>query len=137
MRINEKSIYNLYPALLKYPLIIKVLLEHKNDEGVSCISQKEIAKRIGLTQTAISKYLSRLEHIDKCIEKISPAKYFVYRENMLQYGPVSKVIKFHNLAISNKGFLLLDFEKQVIKLGFTKEATLIAKHYVLKYLYSQ
>lgn len=136
MSTNEKSVYNLYPALIKYPVIIKVLLENKDEKGVSCISQKEIAKRIGLTQTAISKYLRRLERDDKCIEKISPARYIVRRVNMLQYGPVSKVIAFHNLAVNDEDFLLLDFKEQVNQLGFSKEAVLMAKHYVLQYLYS-
>lgn len=133
---GEVSVYDAYPALRKYPLIIQVLLENRDDRGVSCISQKEIAKKIGLTQTAISKYLRRLEQHDMCIEKISPARYIVRRVNMLQYGPVSKVIAFHNLAVNDENFLLLDFKHQVRKLGFAKEAVLMAKHYVLQYLYS-
>lgn len=134
MYTHEKYIYVLYPTLIKYPLIIKALLKNRNSSGVCCISQKEIAKEVGLSQIAISKYLKRLEQYDKCVEKISPAKYIVHKVDMFSYGPVSKVLAFHNLAAEDFDFFTLDFKDQVKKLGFSKEAVLMAKHHYIKYL---
>lgn len=130
----NNSVYSLYPELIKYPLILKVLIKNRNEDGVSCVSQKEIAKEVRLTQTAISKYLKRLNQYNKCIEKISPGKYIVHKTNMLKYGPVSKVIAFHNEVVKDDNFFDLEFKAQVKNLGFSREAVIMAKHYFIQYI---
>lgn len=134
MCTHEKNIYMLYPELIKYPLIINILLKNKNSKGICCVLQKDIAKAVDLSQTAVSKYLKRLKQYDKCVEKIAPGKYVVYKENMLKNGPVSKVLIYHNFAIENIGFLNLNFKEQVRILGLSKESIVMANQYFIQFL---
>lgn len=130
----QNSFYLLYPWLIKYPMIIDILVKNRNDEGISYISQKEIGKKLGFSPSAISKYLRRLEQYDQCVEKIAPGQYIVHHTDMMHFGPVSKVIAFHNAAAKDHSFLNLDFKHQVEKLGLTREAVIMAKHNFLNFV---
>lgn len=131
---HEKIIYELYPALMKYPLIINILLESRDKNGISCITQKNIGTKVGLTQTAISKYLKRLEQYDKCIEMVVPSRYIVNHSDMIKYGPVNRVLLFHNKAMADEDFLSLEFTEQVKQLGISREAVIMAKHHFIQFM---
>lgn len=77
MILNGVDVYKLYPALMKYPMIIKILLENKNENGISCITQKEISMKLNICQTAVSKYMKRLVEFDECIYKLKSGMYIV------------------------------------------------------------
>ena len=131
MTLNQQveNVYKLYPELLKYPLLIKVLLDNRNPDGISEVSQKQIGEKVNLSQTAVSKYLKRLCQHDQCIKKVDKCKYIVCNFDMFKYGSVSKVIAFHNAVINNYNFYSLSLKEQANILGITRDATLIAKHY--------
>lgn len=130
----KHEVYILYPTLIKYPKIIDVLMKCANKENIANISQKEISEMVSYAQTAISKYLISLEKYDGCIEKVKPTYYRVNHINMIEYGVVSKVIGFHNAVAKDNDFLYLSFKEQVEILGYTKEATIVAKQHFLKYI---
>lgn len=108
-------------AFKKYENIISVLVEHKDVDGLCRISQKEIAYKTSTSQSLVSKSLIRLETYDKCIEKVAPGVYRLNHENLLEYGPISKALKYYAAISKNNSIIKLRYDEQAKLLGMTTE----------------
>lgn len=74
--------------------IIEILINNMGDDGMSRITQQEIANQVGKSPSSISKTLRKLEKYDKCIEKIAPAVYKVNQKDILNFGPINRILKY-------------------------------------------
>lgn len=66
----------------KYEDIINAIYSKQDIDGLSRISQKEIAEILNVSSATISKSIRRLERSDKCIEKIKPGVYQINHMNI-------------------------------------------------------
>ena len=63
-------------------LMLKTILEYKNEDGICAVSQFEIATRINKKQSWVSKAIKRLNAEDTCIEQIEKGKYKIHYTNI-------------------------------------------------------
>lgn len=85
---NTLNIFILYPTLLKYHRIMKILIDNRSEDGITYITQKEISEQCGIHQTAISKFLRKLMIFDQCIELMVPGAYKIHKEDLISHGPI-------------------------------------------------
>lgn len=80
--LNEifDNYYNNY--FKKYQDIIDIMNDNKDINSICNITQKEIAKKLNISQSLVSKCLIRLEQSDKCIEKLESGVYKVNHTDM-------------------------------------------------------
>lgn len=92
--------------------IIEILLNNMGEDGISRISQQEIANQIGKSPSSISKTLRKLEQYDKCIEKIAPAVYRVNQKDIINHGPIFRVLKYGKILEENPEVMLKPLAEQ-------------------------
>lgn len=103
-------------SLMKgYKNIVDVLIQHKNEQGISVISQKQLAEAVNLSQTAVSKKLKVLIKYGS-IEKVKAGEYKVIHEQFIEHSPFGVVIKLLNL-IGNNPDIIPNYLKQSELLG--------------------
>ncbi len=84
---------SLFAASLKlHQQLVDILIEARDENGFSLISQPEIAAKIDRSQTWVAKAIKRLNTEDICIELVSNGKYRLNYENLLLSGVFSKVL---------------------------------------------
>lgn len=105
-----------YDLFKKYQDIIDLIKARVDSDGISRISQKELATSLNISQSLVSKCLIRLESSDKCIEKLGPGTYKVNHTDLSNYGPLSKVMKY--CAISSK-------DEKISELSYTEQAKIL------------
>jgi DNA-binding transcriptional regulator YhcF (GntR family) len=93
-----------------YQSIVDVILEKKNEEGVSAVSQKFIANKLNCSQTLISQKLKILEQYG-FIQKIKPGQYKVIQTDIKKGSQFSLAVKLLGL-ISEHIELVPDYKKQ-------------------------
>lgn len=103
----------------KYQKIMDILIDNKDNDGLIRISQKDIAKKLEISQALVSKCMTRLERSDKCIEKITPGVYKVNHTDLIKYGPVGKIISYCKSAIDNKELMHMSLKEQSNLLGIS------------------
>lgn len=129
--LKFKNFYNKY--FKKYSDIIKVIDDNKDINGLSKISQKEIAERLTISPSLVSKCIKRLERSDKCIEKVKPSIYKVNHIDMINYGPYPKFLKYLLSVSKYDQFLELTWEEKAKILSFSKEEVIMANAYLIEY----
>ncbi len=130
--LDNNYIYVLYPELIKFPQIIKVLVDHRCSDGITYITQKQISSITGISQIGVPKYIKKLAFYDGCVEQLDTDKYIVHKEDMLIYGPVSKVLRYTKHCFVDEFFVNLKFKEQVKTTEMTRDATLMSKHYFVQ-----
>jgi len=73
--------------------LVNILLDAKNKDGISQLSQPEMAKLMNRSQTWVVKAIKRLNTEDTCIEMIAPGKYVVHYTNIYMRGVFSEILK--------------------------------------------
>ena len=88
--MNYESLFA--DSLKLHQQLVDILVESKDENGFSLISQPEIATRIGRSQTWVASAIKRLNTEDICIELVSNGKYKLNYENLLLSGVFSKIL---------------------------------------------
>ncbi|MGL5351867.1 MAG: hypothetical protein ACRDA5_00930 [Clostridium sp.] len=114
----------------KYEDIINFTKESRDSENICKISQKEIAHKLNISQSLVSKCLIRLERIDKCIVKIKPGIYKINHIDMINFGPYSMFSKYVKAAIKDSNFLdLKTKEKATIINGCDEDVIMCIQYF--------
>lgn len=92
--------------------IIEILINNQCEDGLSRISQNDIATQINRSPSCVSKTLRKLEKHDKCIEKIAPAVYKVNHEDIISYGVFPKIFKYYNIIVKHPEVILKPYKEQ-------------------------
>lgn len=79
--------------------LVDTLVQHKNDEGISAISQSEIARSINRSQTWVSQAIRRINTEDTCIEIIGESQYVVHYSNLSERGVYSTILDLISLTL--------------------------------------
>lgn len=69
--------------------LIDILLQFKNENGISVISQCELARCVEHSQTWVSQAIRRINTEDVCIERIGMSEYIVHYSNLMECGVYS------------------------------------------------
>lgn len=112
--MNYESLFA--DSLKLHQRLVDILVEARDENGFSLISQPEIAVKIGRSQTWVANAIKRLNTEDTCIEFISNGKYKLHYDNLLLSGVFSKV-------------LLLIRDTQLNPSMFGKKDSIIAEEY--------
>lgn len=118
----------------KYQDIINVINDNKDISGISVISQKEIAEKLNISQTLVSKCLIRLEKSDKCIEKIKSGVYRVNHIDMKKYGVYPKAIKYIYSALRFDFFLEFSWEEKAELLRMSVDEVIMINGYWIEFV---
>lgn len=127
--LHEKIKQNAEYLLKAYHLVIEILVNHRDSEGISRISQKEIASILGVSQTVIAKRFKNLRKFG-AIEKVGHKNaYLVRYTNLLQHSPLSLVFKLAFL-FEEQPELVNDYYKQAEIIGVSYNDIQIARGYL-------
>lgn len=131
--LNEifDNYYNNY--FKKYQDIVDIMNDNKDINFICNITQKEIAEKLNISQTLVSKCLIRLEQSDKCIEKLEPGVYKINHIDMKKYGVYPKVIKYIYAAMKYKDFLEFKWEEKAEMLRMSKDEVIMANGYWIEF----
>lgn len=118
----------------KYKNIINIIDKHKGDDEISKISQSDIAKKLNISPSLVSKCIRRLERSDKCIEKIKAGLYKVNHIDLIKYGPQRKFLEYSSAIMKDTNFLKLSIEERATILGMSKEEVIMANGYWVEFI---
>lgn len=131
--LNEifNNYYNNY--FKKYQDIIDIMNDNKDVNSICNITQKEIANKLDISQSLVSKCLIKLEISDKCIEKLEPGIYKINHTDMKKYGLYPKVIKYIYAVMKYKDFLEFKLEERAEMLKISKDEVIMANGYWVEF----
>ena len=88
---NESSLF--VESVKNHQRLVNILVEARGEDNISRLSQPEMARSIGHSQTWVAQAIRRLNTADMCIEMIAPAEYIVHYTNILACGIFSEILK--------------------------------------------
>lgn len=88
---NESSLF--VESVKNHQRLVNILVEARGEDNISRLSQPEMARLIGHSQTWVAQAIRRLNTEDMCIEMIAPAEYIVHYTNILACGIFSEIMK--------------------------------------------
>lgn len=101
--LNERSVSALRNYIHSHVDILRALIEARDKDGLSHISQKRLASQFRCSQARISKYLRRLQEFG-AIRFVAPSVYCVLNEryienplSILKEGPLGNMMKIVSL----------------------------------------
>lgn len=124
----EKQIQNINYLVESYSQVINLLLEHKDNEGISRISQSEIARKLGVSQSAIAKRFSNLIKFGAIKKNGYKNAYTVIYADLYNYSPLGLLFKLIILLDKNPE-IINDFYKQAELLNVSYHDIQIARGY--------
>lgn len=125
---KEKVIFALTVKFQSYMHILRILTDKKRVNGISYVSQKELAIITNRSQSYISQKLIKLVKYG-AIEKVKPGQYIVLN-NDISYTPYIYTIKVLNLFYEQPQ-LFREYKKQGDLLGLTLQEVQSAWGYLL------
>lgn len=88
--MNLRSLFE--ESLKNHQKLVDVLVDAQDENGISRLSQSEMARRVDHSQTWVSQAIRRINAEDVCIEKISAGVYRVHYSNLAAQGVFSKIL---------------------------------------------
>ncbi len=73
--------------------LVDILVQYRDENGISLISQPQMARLMNHSQTWVAKAIKRLNTEDVCIEMIASGKYVVNYTNILAQGVFNEILK--------------------------------------------
>lgn len=118
--IDELGRDKILRSIANHQLIIEILLENRDPDGVCRLTQGDLAQKTGFSRTSVAKKLRRLEKVDNCIEKVGRGgAYIVNCNNPVEAGPFKKVLSFLDAVMNKPDLLTLTIKEIAIHLQFT------------------
>lgn len=94
MKIDPQTAKSFFIESVKtHQRLVDMLAETKDKKGVSQLSQPDMARMMGRSQTWVEQAINRLNAEDVCIEMISPAQYVVHYTDILSRGVFHEIMK--------------------------------------------
>ncbi|NMM52929.1 winged helix-turn-helix transcriptional regulator [Paenibacillus aquistagni] len=125
----EKQIQNTNYLVESYAQVINLLLEHKDNEGISRISQSEIARKLGVSQSAIAKRFSNLIKFGAIKKSGYKNAYTVIYVDLFNFSPLGLLFKLIILLDKNPE-IINDYYKQAELLNVSYHDIQIARGYL-------
>lgn len=113
----------------KYKDIINIINSDKDINGISRVYQSEIAKKLNISPSLVSKCIIRLERSGKCVEKLKPGLYKVNHTDLIKQGPQGKFLKYCAEILKDIKFLDLRIEERATILEMSKEEVIMVNGY--------
>lgn len=88
---NESSLFA--ESLKNHQKLVNILVDARGEDNISRISQPEMARLIGHSQTWVAQAIKRLNTEDMCIDMIAVEQYIVYYTDILARGVFSEIMK--------------------------------------------
>lgn len=110
--------------------LINILVEARDENGISLISQPEMAKKINRSQTWVANAIKRLNTEEICIELISSGKYKVNYEDLLSQGVFSKILFLIKNTFSDPTLILKKDSEIANEYGFNIKTVQMYKSYI-------
>lgn len=123
-----EDIYEKY--FKKYKDILDVISLRKDESNISEITQSEIASQLNISQALVSKCLIRLEHSDKCIERIKAGFYKINHTDLMKYGPFNKFVKYLVAIVKSDNIVNLKFKEQAEVLHMSVDEIKMVRAYI-------
>lgn len=109
---------------------MEVINLRKNQNNISEITQSEIASKLNISQTLVSKCLIRLEYSDKCIERVKAGVYKVNHTDLMKYGSFNKFVKYLAAIVEIHNFMSLKLKEQAKILYMTEDEIKMVRAYI-------
>lgn len=87
-----------------HEIMLKTMLEYKNQQDLCIVTHKELSERLGKNITWISKAIKRLNAEDICVEMIDKGIYKVHYTNIKEQGVFPKILQLINDKITIQDF---------------------------------
>ena len=111
MNSAKQQLEHLKYLIESYKSVIDILLEHRNNEGISWISQTQIAKYLRISQTNVSKKLNTLIKFG-AVERVGiKGAYQVKDTNIIDKTPLGFMLKL-SLLLQDHPEVIMDYTKQ-------------------------
>ncbi|MFD2662782.1 winged helix-turn-helix transcriptional regulator [Paenibacillus thailandensis] len=125
----DKQKENAQCLLDAYISVINILSSCKDTVGVSRISQTEIAKMLGISQTAVAKRFKNLTKFG-AISKAGPRNaYIVLKTDLLNHSPIGLLYKLMTL-LKEQPDIVNDYYKQAEQLNVSYKEVQVARGYL-------
>lgn len=118
----------------KYKDIINIIDTNKDDNGISRISQSEIANKLNISSSLVSKCIRRLEISDRCIEKLKPGLYKINHTDLIKYGPQQKFLKYCAEILKDIKFVYLTIKERANILEMSEEEVKMLNGYWCEFI---
>lgn len=126
--LHENSFF--IESIQAHQRLVDILIESKNEDGISELSQPKLAKLMNHSQLWISKALKRINTEDICIEMIARGKYVVHYTNLYTQGTFSEILKLINDFSETKELFFLEDSKIAADRGINVETVQLFKTYM-------
>lgn len=80
-------------SIKNHQRLVNILIEAKNEAGISQLSQPDMAKLMMRSQTWVGQAIKRLNTQDICVEMIGPENYILHYTDILAHGVFSEIMK--------------------------------------------
>jgi len=105
-------------SLYEHQLFIDVLLSNISPDGLTYLSQSQIAKQLGKSQSLIGRYINQLNRVDKCITKINRGVYKLHYSDIKNNGVFPIIRRSLTLVMLNSQYYLnLNNKEKALFLG--------------------
>ena len=91
---NKSSLFT--ESVKIHQRLLDILIDARGVDNISHISQPEMARLVGRSQTWVAQAIKRLNTEDMCIEMLAPEKHVVYYTNILAQGVFSEIMTLIN-----------------------------------------
>jgi len=88
---NKNSLFA--ESVKNHQRLVNILADVRDKDNISHLSQPEMARLVGHSQTWVVQAIKRLNTEDTCIEMISSEKYVVHYTDILTQGVFSEIMK--------------------------------------------
>lgn len=107
-----------YQSLNEHQLFVDILLANTGSDGLIYLSQTQMAKLIGKSQTLVSSYIKQLNRIDQCICQVSRGVYKLNYSNIANNGifPIIKT-SLAKIMVSTSAYQYLSSVEKADYLG--------------------
>lgn len=82
-----------FESVKNHQRLVNILADARAKGNISCLSQPEMARLVGRSQTWVVQAIKRLNTEDTCIEMIASEKYVVHYTDVLAQGVFSEIMK--------------------------------------------
>lgn len=100
-------------SLNEHQLFVDVLLANIGSDGLIYMSQTQMAKLLGKSQTLINSYIKKLNRIDQCITKVKRGVYRLNYSDIVSDGVFPIIRKsLTKIMIGSNDYFILSYKEK-------------------------